>query len=236
MSLASYPAILISLAALALSIYSVVERRHAAQEAERLRFTVIIDELNSLQLEHIQATTDLQTGDITAAINARRELLGAQALVLLRHFRDRITSPEYRTLAHALDRAGYPADADNTWRLAIEAADGMTQTLFAHRGYAYSLFASGRLDDARAQMKSALSAVGCADDTAQVHRITTLIHWSQAERDASPRSPIARRLRTEAFQATSEVHAVQIRQNMRKYLATTGERDLFERVKARILR
>src|SRR4051812_10373546 len=137
--------VLISVAALALSVYGVIERRGAARRAERLRFAGLIDDLNDLRLAYRHPTTVLEFGDEADAINGRAELLAVQAFLLQQRLHD-ITSPEYRTLAYALSRSGYPAEADQSWREALLAAEeeGPTQQLFAHRGYAFFLFGAGR--------------------------------------------------------------------------------------------
>jgi tetratricopeptide (TPR) repeat protein len=223
----SYVTVAISLFALAISIYGVAERRNAAKRAERLRLATIIDELNGLHLEHLQAPDGLTDGDITDAINARRELLAVQSLSLLDSFRKTTTSPEYRTLAHALSRAGYPNEADEVWRKAISTAlrEGATQSLFAYRGYACFLFAEGRADDARTQMRKAIDAIGQPDDDAIVKKIQTLKYWAEAEREASPEGSAAATLLAEAAETVGQLAAAHLQQRMRAFLQVRLERD-----------
>jgi len=177
--------VLISLAALAVSLYGILERRGAARRAERLRFASLIDDLNELRLSYRHPTTALEFGDEADAINGRAELLAVQAFLLRQRLHD-ITSPEYRTLAYALSRSGYPAEADQSWREALLAAEeeGPTQQLFAHRGYAFFLFGVGRPEEAREQMRLGLKAIGSAEDNARIHQIKTYVYWAIEERAA----------------------------------------------------
>jgi hypothetical protein len=219
MQAADIPALAISLAALAVALYGIAERRGAIRRAERLRFVTLIDDLNNLRLEHLQPTTYLDFDDLGIAVSERAELLAVQAFTLQRRLID-ITSPEYRTLAFALGHTGYPADADQMWRESIHAAEdeGPTQLLYAHRGYAYFLFQTGRLGKARDQMGSALEAIGSADDTARVHQIRTLKYWAGDERVADPTSGRAAELLKRADQTMTLLESDHARRRMRAFL------------------
>jgi hypothetical protein len=210
--------VLISLAALAVSLYGVVERRGVARRAERLRFATLIDDLNDLRLAYRRPTTTLEFGDEADAINGRAELLAVQAFLLRQRLHD-ITSPEYRTLAYALSRSGYPAEADQSWREALLAAEeeGPTQQLFAHRGYAFFLFGAGRPEEGRAQMRLGLTAIGSADDNARIHQIKTYVYWAIDERAAGgPEVELRERAEEEIGMLENE-HA---RRRMRAFLAS----------------
>jgi hypothetical protein len=208
--------VLISLAALAVSVYGVVERRSAARRAERLRFAALIDELNNLRLAYRHPTTVLEFGDEADAINGRAELLAVQAFLLRQRLHD-ITSPEYRTLAYALSRSGSPAEADQSWRESLLAAEeeGPTQQLLAHRGYAFFLFAAGRPEEAREQMRLGIRAIGSADDNARIHQIKTYVYWAIDERAAGgPEAELRKRAEEEIGLLANE-HA---RRRMRAFL------------------
>ena len=219
----SLPTLAISLAALVISVYGIGERRHAAHAAERLRFATIVDELNGLHLQHVQVAR-LTEGDLTDVINGRRELLATQGLSMIKKLRKHITSPEYRTLAHALSRAGYPAEADEIWRTAIATAarEGHVQSLFAHRGYAYLLFTEGRLEDARTELRRAVDVIGSADDTAIIHQIKTLKFWADTEREEDPDRPEAAELLVEAQQAVTGLKTEQAQRRMLDFLASSS--------------
>jgi len=208
--------VLISLAALAVSLYGILERRGAARRAERLRFASLIDDLNELRLSYRHPTTALEFGDEAAFVNARAELLAVQAFLLRKHLHD-ITSPEYRTLAFALSRSGYPAEADQSWREALLAADeeGPTQQLFAHRGYAFFLFAAGRSEEGREQMRRGLEAIGSADDNARIHQIKTYVYWAIEERAAGGEEAGLRKRAQEEVGLLDDEHA---RRRMRAFL------------------
>ncbi|MFI5893650.1 hypothetical protein ACIA5D_26445 [Actinoplanes sp. NPDC051513] len=214
MQAAGIPALAISLAALAVSLYGIAERRGASRRAERLRFVTLIDELNTLRLEHL-----LPHGDAADAVNARAELLAIQAFTLQRRLTD-ITSPEYRALAYALSRSGYPAEADQAWRAAIDAAEdeGPVQTLFARRGYAFFLFTAGRVEKARDEMGLAIEAIGSADDTARVHQIKTFKYWANDERAANRTGGRAEELLKRAEQAVTLLESEHTRRRMRSFL------------------
>jgi hypothetical protein len=220
MQTSSLIALGVSIAALGISFYGVRERRNAAWRAERLRFASIIDDLNSLRLEYLQPTTNLQYDAVTDAVNARAELLAVQALVMARKLRRSITSPEYRTLAYELNRAGYPADAERIWQVAIPAAtaEGPIQALYAHRGYAYFLFGEGRPDEARAEMELALAAIGSADDTTRIHQIKTFKYWANAEDAENPDGAEATQLLTRAEHVVTSLDAAEARRHMRAFL------------------
>lgn len=207
----------ISLAALAVSLYGIVERQGASRRAERLRFAGLVNELNSLRLEHQQPTTILDYGDAVDAVNARAELLAVQAFLLRRKLHD-IASPEYRTLAYALSRSGYPAEAERCWREALLATEdeGPTQALFARRGYAFFLFAAGRPEEAREQMRLGLKAIGSADDTARIHQIRTYKYWA-----ADENGDRAAELRKQAADAIDLLENEHARRRMRAFLEST---------------
>jgi hypothetical protein len=208
--------VLISFAALALALYGVVERRDAARRAERLRFAGLIDDLNNLRLAYRHPATALEFGAEAEAINGRAELLAVQAF-LLRHRLHDITSPEYRTLAYALSRSGYPAEADQSWREALLAADeeGPTQQLLAHRGYAFFFFGAGRPEEAREQMRLGLKAIGSADDTARIHQVRTYVYWALEERVAGGPEVELRERAEEEIGLLDNEHA---RRRMRAFL------------------
>jgi hypothetical protein len=215
------PSLVISLIAVAISAYGIGERRFEIRQAERLRFATIIDELNSLHLQHLQATADLTDGDITDAVNGRRELLASQGHAMLKKLRNGVTSPELRTLAHALVRAGYPVEAGATWELAVRTAsgEGRTQSLFAHRGRAYYLFDQGHVVRARTSMRQAIEAIGSADDASIIHQIKTLKYWSEAELREDPAAPQAAALLDEARQAVTTLAGAHAQRLMRDFLA-----------------
>ncbi|MGX6607438.1 hypothetical protein ACWKSP_35735 [Micromonosporaceae bacterium Da 78-11] len=220
MQAVSFPTLTISLLALVISVYGVAERRQAARRAERLRFTTIVDDLNGLHLEHLQAPGGLAPGDLTDGVNARRELLAVQALTLLGVVGKTLTSPECRALAHALSRSGYPTEADEVWRKAVAIApgEGTTPSVWAHRGYAYHLFAEGRLDEARAQMRAAVEVVDSPGDTATVRRIETLKYWAVEERRANPGGRQEKTLLAEATTAIDSLTTPHLRQRTRSFL------------------
>jgi hypothetical protein len=228
MQASSLPALVISLVALAISAYGVGERMYAVKRAERLRFASIIDELSSLHLEHMQAEADLADGDVIDALNSRRELLVVQALSMRKRLGQDVTSPELRTLAHALGRAGYPTDAEEMWAKAVTVAqtEGRMQSLFAHRGYAYFLFGEGRPEDARQQMRRAVDVTGSADDASTIHQIKSLKYWSDAELQENPADPRADELITRARQSVDHLQTAKARQQMLDFLASpTGPAD-----------
>src|SRR3954469_23211972 len=106
MGISGLPAFAISFAALAVSIYGVVERRGAARRAERIQFVSLVDELNRLRLDHPERTTITQHGSLTYAINETAEVPAIQALGMARRpaLRRLTSSPEFRTIAYALGR------------------------------------------------------------------------------------------------------------------------------------
>jgi hypothetical protein len=107
MTASNYVALVISASALVVSIYGVAERRRDARRAERVRLTTIIADLDALYVEQLKTPDGLSSGDLTSAINSRREVLSLQALALLPRFEKEITSSELRVLAFALSRAGW---------------------------------------------------------------------------------------------------------------------------------
>jgi hypothetical protein len=206
------PALLISALALLVAIYGVVERRNDARRMERLRLASLIAELNGLHLEQAKSPDGFERGDFTDVINSRQELLSMQALALLPRFQKEATSSELRVLAHALKGAGYHADVDRVWGISIAAAmrEGATQTLFAHRGYAYFLFSVGRAQEGRTEMRRAIEAVG-QDDYSLVRKIETLKYWSIEELAASTGSQPADELRAEAGCLAQQIESPRIR-------------------------
>jgi hypothetical protein len=131
--------ILISLAALGISIYGVFEKRSSARRAERLRLISLTDNLGELIGELIdKAKSGEVMGDTIENLNSRIELTAQQALSLIQKHTLDVTGAELRTVAQALEESGLNEDAQQVWELAVDSRPkGDVQWVYAQRGYAY---------------------------------------------------------------------------------------------------
>jgi hypothetical protein len=104
--------LLISLSALAISAFGILERRSAATRSDRLRLSPITDELNKVRLEISRLTSVGENmGDLITTLNGRAELLGQQGLALVQAHALNVTSAECRVVALALDDSGFREDS-----------------------------------------------------------------------------------------------------------------------------
>ncbi|GAA0564183.1 hypothetical protein GCM10010172_54530 [Paractinoplanes ferrugineus] len=215
MSGGNYASLLISVCALALAIYGVLERRRDVRRSEWLRLTAAIADLDALSFEQLKTPDGLNAGDFTNAVNSRREILSFHALALLPKFQKQVTSSELRVLAYALSRAGFPSEAERIWIRATTAAksEGPTQVLFAHRGYAYFLYSGGRTDDGRAQMRQAIDAAG-HDDDLLAKAVETLKFWAVEEAPGD----FVDDLHSEAKSLAARIRAPRIRARVKEAL------------------
>lgn len=170
----------ISLAALLIALYGIVERRKTSTRAERIRLGEIVDELNRCALD---LATHQLSDSVVEALNTRRELLGQQAKALLKAYRSTITSAEFRVLAFALAGAGYDEDAEDVWNLAVTAGgrEGTMQHVYSLRGYAYFLFERTRVDEARELLRQARKVTRLATKARRHHDLHTLMKWAANE-------------------------------------------------------
>jgi hypothetical protein len=102
--------IIISLLALAIAAYGILERKELARRLERIRLSELLDSLNQVSLE--LARTNERSGTSIVALNTRNELLAQQVSSILPKFEQEVTSAELRTLAHGLAHANYWEDAE----------------------------------------------------------------------------------------------------------------------------
>jgi hypothetical protein len=187
-----YVSLVFSLAAVAVAFYGIYERRLAAARAERIRLTVITDDLEKLKLDLIaEAEAGRRVGVRIEALNARVELLAQQGLSLIREHELPANSTECRTIAFALYAVGFTDDADEVWRLAIDKGEteGDVQRLLAARGYSYYLFRQGRSGEAHQKLSLAISQFSVTDDQSRLWLADTLNSWAYWEAripDVSP--------------------------------------------------
>jgi hypothetical protein len=176
--------LLISLLALAVAAYGIFERKAAATRAERIRLSVITDDLQKIKLELLTAGA---FGGNVEALHTRTELLAQQALSLIREHAIPATSAECRAVAFGLGRVHCTEDAEEVWRLAINKgqSEGDAQGLFAVRGYGYYLFEQGQLDKARQKLNLVVSQISPTDDQERLLLAETLHSWAFWEANMS---------------------------------------------------
>lgn len=176
--------VVISSIALAVSLYTIVERRLTVRRTERVRLSEIVADLNDVQIEEEKADRNQLGRVLVQAFNTRREILSQQALDLLETFSGRITAPEYRTLAHSLRLSGYWEDADRLWQLALSTArrEGTTQTVFCLRGYGLFLFDLNKAEEGRALLGEASTLLQDSNDPpTALRQVETLTWWAIEE-------------------------------------------------------
>jgi tetratricopeptide (TPR) repeat protein len=173
--------ILISLGAFGTAVYGIFERGRAANRAERLRLTSIIESLAETRSKLVELVANGETsGNRVEVLHAQQELLSQQAVSLIRKYELTITSAECRELAFNLEEIGFREDAEAIWQLAQETApaEGKTQLLFASRGYAWYLFRSQRQEEAREIVQEVLSKYPGENDNERLMRAETLEVWA----------------------------------------------------------
>lgn len=217
---------LVSLAALGTAIYGIFERGNAAKRAERLRLTVIVENIARARGE----LTDLVSagvtfGDKIEVINSRIELLAQQARSLLQKYHLEVTSTECREIAVALEECGLIDSADEVWLLARDKAqeEGNTQELYSGRGYAWFLFRNQRKGEARKVVREALSRLQAEKDSDRVIRAGTLRTWLIWEIDIDgPTSPIVAELSQQIDETINECVTVRGKQMASKWAYTVA--------------
>ncbi|MEA2274262.1 MAG: hypothetical protein QOI98_2970 [Solirubrobacteraceae bacterium] len=197
----------ISTVALAVSFYSVWDKRRDMQRQWQNRLNEIVDELNTITLEQQKLTTAYggsspdrhgDRGGLGGLYNDRRELLCREGVTLAELLGSHITDSHYRILATALERVGDKPGAEAFWRKAVEAAprDSIFR-LFVLRGHARYLFINGLIDRGRAVYQEAVGTgaeVACSDsDHRSFHTGWSYLQWAVSERNiGAPESEVQR--------------------------------------------
>ncbi|MDO8151252.1 hypothetical protein [Isoptericola sp. b408] len=123
---ASIVPILVSVFALLISAYGIIERRSATERDLRDRLLKKVDDLHELGVNEDElwwGEDEDEVWDRRAAIKAQRMRMVQQALLLERMIRGRrLTSEEYATLALACERAGDLDQALALWKRATALA------------------------------------------------------------------------------------------------------------------
>jgi tetratricopeptide (TPR) repeat protein len=192
-------ALIFSALALAVAVYGIFERRHAAYAALRVRITELLDEVQALNVsegqytfDHVSADWDAQRS-VGGSFAGRRALLTYQALALLRRLRSarrlslgrpyRLTPEEHGALAQSLESLRDYPTACAQWEDAVAASRQGTQFVQAtmSNGYAQCLFRMGRTDAARSAYRSAIATYS-DDDAGRWDRFCTYTDWLELER------------------------------------------------------
>jgi len=170
----------VSVAALAVSIYGIVERRVTLRKTERVRVTELVDELTGIDI------AESKERDIDASLFVqRKEVLVQLAVSLLNRSTSRsMTAVEYRRLAIAAEECGYSETADALFRKATTAragADIGVQTVYAERTRAMALYRAGRPAEGRAIFERMTREESERSDLERFQLVATLHFWSQWE-------------------------------------------------------
>jgi hypothetical protein len=179
----------ISFLAFIIAGYGVVERRNAANRADRVRLTEITADLAELRLKRAELP-GLRVGEIEA-LNSRIALLAQQATSLIRSHEISLTSAECREVATCLDLSGYPIESEEMWELTREnaRAEGNRHTIYADRGFAYFLFRDGRVREARELLNEVASKFQPSTDGDRLTQASTLLTWRTLEIDGPEDDP-----------------------------------------------
>jgi tetratricopeptide (TPR) repeat protein len=170
--------LVISLTALAIAAYGIVERRRAVDRELRSQFASMIRELHALPEVYPDPAT-------AAAGQFRRALLTQQATALESMVDPRrLTSEEYGTVAHALDTLGETQRAIGYWEKAVERAGDTPGVMQAApwRGYAWCCFEERRLPEARNALRRSLSLLPRDHDRNRYDIVYTCADWVNMER------------------------------------------------------
>ena len=220
--------IIISVFALAVSAYGILERKDVARRLERIRLSELLDSLNQVDLELARANE--RSGTPIIVLNARNELLAQQVLSILPKFQQETTSTEMRTLAHGLAHANYWDQAELAWEWAESAArrEGPIQQILALRGRAYYLFKNNKATEARAKLIEAQNLNPLTGDGYRSIAATTLLDWSSYELALGDRSR-ASELIDQAEMVLSDIELNGIRQQIRE-IVDAGRRSVAQSV------
>jgi hypothetical protein len=180
----------ISTVALAVSFYSVWDKRRDMQRQWRNRLNEIVDELNAITLEQQKHRTAYggsspdrrgDRGGLGGLYNDRRELLCREGVTLADLLGFHVTDSHCRILATALERVGDKPGAEAFWCKAVEAAprDSIFR-IFVLRGHAQYLFINAE--------------VACSDsDHRSFHTGWSYLQWAESERNiGAPESDVQR--------------------------------------------
>jgi hypothetical protein len=172
--------VFVSVGALAVSIYGIVERRLTLRKTERVRLTELVDQLTEIDI------AESKEQDIDANWFVRRkEVLVQQAVSLLNRSTSRsMTAVEYRLLAIAAEECGYRETADALFKKATTARAGGDlgiQTMYAERSRAMALYRAGRPAEGRAIFERMTREESERSDLERFQLVVTLHFWSQWE-------------------------------------------------------
>lgn len=183
--------VVISLAALAVAIYGIFERRYAARAAVRVRLTELLGVIEQLNVDEgryaddhgASATAPDAVAALPYAYAGKRALLTYQALDLVETQLARsvrmLTAPEHVSLAVSLRACGDLAASRQQWERAIVAAASAPCPVRAasHRGLADVLFHLGDIDGGRRQFQAAVAARTGTSDVDRYDRFCTYLAW-----------------------------------------------------------
>lgn len=187
-----WTSLVISLMALGVAAYGIVERRRAVQRDLRGQFASTIRELHALpssEEDYAEA----------AAQQFRRALLTQQATALESMVDPRqLTSEEYGTLAHSLDWLGETKQAISYWEKATQRAGSTPGAMQAApwRGYAWACFEEQQLPQARMAVRRSLSLLPRDHDRNRFDIVQTCADWLHMEQGlphekGQPEEPLA---------------------------------------------
>lgn len=195
-------ALVVSVIALAISAYGIVERRLAAERDLRARLVAVVEELYDLNLTEAKeqdAGAD-PYGSGLASLRARRALLAEQALMLEAMIRGRlVTAEEYSSMAEAYE---YQGDLDQALALRTKAVDRATRrpgsrtpsstamTLAACWRSLAGCHCQRREPEAmRHAARRALAATPVGHDRGRLDYVQTCVDWADGECGLDPTGP-----------------------------------------------
>lgn len=210
----STASLVISIVAVALSVYGVVERHIAVLRTARTQLAALLDELNELNITEAQTRAewadDPTSGggrDLGGSLTFRRALIAEQASSLERMIRGRdVVAEEYSTLASAYESVGDLDRALHLWQQAVDRASGssvITQVA-CRRSLAGCRYLRGDVDGAREAVEAALALLP-EHDRGRLDRVETLLDLAGMERQLAPGGPREEQALERARSAQAEI-------------------------------
>jgi tetratricopeptide (TPR) repeat protein len=138
---------------------------------------------------------------VSSTLNQENAFLLSEATMLIEQIPDFVGTVEYNTVAYALANAADVVRAEDYYRRAIVVAKGPVERTMAQRSFAAFLFNRGRLDEARALYRDALTQLPENDSIARQLNGFTLQGWAWHEafvaRDPARAEPLFARAQQE---------------------------------------
>lgn len=165
--------ILLSIAAITISLYGVWERRRDFRRTADIRLSEVIDEINEVEYTHTTAkfSSTVDEDRQGRAVNARRDVLCNEAERIARYAASGPTASQWMVIGDTWKRIGRMSTAERAYRNGLRTSTEDLYTAYCRRSLASLYFEQGEPTKARSEMVKALELL----DNRQFRRDAELV-------------------------------------------------------------